>query len=196
MVRLAVLVCALALSVGVVWHFGGPRGPTLAEVQHLLAPRLVEKQPRRMMVVRGTASNAQQVAAAALSHLFRVFFKLVDGSPGAPSGRWWNLTDGYIRGEIGLEVPLTFDADASALPEGVEIVTWEYSARVAEVLHVGSYATETPTVDRLRAFAAENGAKFTDSHEEEYLRGPGMLFAGNPDTYLTLIRSSTETSST
>ena len=25
-------------------------------------------------------------------------------------------------------------------------------------------------------------------HEEEYLRGPGMLFAGDPGTYLTLIR--------
>jgi hypothetical protein len=25
-------------------------------------------------------------------------------------------------------------------------------------------------------------------HEEEYIKGPGMIFAGNPETYLTIIR--------
>ena len=32
------------------------------------------------------------------------------------------------------------------------------------------------------------GYEVSGLHEEDYLKGPGFLFAGNPDEYLTLIR--------
>jgi hypothetical protein len=35
---------------------------------------------------------------------------------------------------------------------------------------------------------ADQGYEIAGPHEEEYLRGPGMLFAGDPEGYLTLIR--------
>jgi effector-binding domain-containing protein len=64
---------------------------------------------------------------------------------------------------------------------------WEYGL-VAEILHIGSYDTEEPTVDRLTKFIEDNGYRIIGDHEEEYVKGPGMFFKGNPDKYRTIIR--------
>jgi hypothetical protein len=53
---------------------------------------------------------------------------------------------------------------------------------------VGGYDKEKPTIERLKAFIEQSGYEIAGLHEEEYLRGPGMIFRGNPDTYLTIIR--------
>jgi effector-binding domain-containing protein len=76
------------------------------------------------------------------------------------------------KAEDGLEVALT---------------TWDYGD-VAEILHVGPYSEEDATIGRLKAFIADQGYEIAGLHEEEYLRGPGMLFAGDPRSYLTFIR--------
>ena len=53
----------------------------------------------------------------------------------------------------------------------VEIETWEYG-RIAEVLHVGTYAEEEPTINLLHDFIAEQGLEIAGPHEEEYLTRP------------------------
>jgi hypothetical protein len=68
---------------------------------------------------------------------------------------------------------------------GVE--TWEYGD-VAEVLHIGPYSEELADINRLHAFVAGSGRQVVGEHEEEYIRGPGMIFAGDPRKYLTIIR--------
>ncbi|NNM05918.1 MAG: hypothetical protein HKO65_12580 [Gemmatimonadetes bacterium] len=69
----------------------------------------------------------------------------------------------------------------------VELTTWEYG-EVAQILHVGRWDAEVSTVDSLHGFLRSQGYQISGQHEEEYLKGPGFLFAGNPDEYLTLIR--------
>jgi effector-binding domain-containing protein len=59
---------------------------------------------------------------------------------------------------------------------------------VAEILHVGSYSSEEPDIRRLHAFVESKGYRVIGDHEEEYVKGPGMFFAGDPDKYLTIIR--------
>jgi effector-binding domain-containing protein len=59
---------------------------------------------------------------------------------------------------------------------------------VAEILHIGSYDKEKPTVDRLTKFISDNGYRIIGDHEEEYVKGPGMLFKGNSENYRTIIR--------
>jgi effector-binding domain-containing protein len=89
-----------------------------------------------------------------------------------------------------MPVPDSVTALPSKGPEAgleVALATWEYG-EVAEILHVGPYSAEEPTVARLKSFIAERGYEIAGAHEEEYLRGPGMLFAGDPGSYLTLIR--------
>ena len=70
----------------------------------------------------------------------------------------------------------------------VELATWEYG-EVAEILHVGPYSEETPTIERLHAFIGVSGYEIRGDHEEEYLRGPGMPFIRvSPEDYYTIIR--------
>jgi hypothetical protein len=39
-------------------------------------------------------------------------------------------------------------------------------------LHIGGYDQETPTVQRLQKFIADNGYEVAGAHEEEYLTKP------------------------
>jgi len=64
---------------------------------------------------------------------------------------------------------------------------WEYG-NVAEILHIGPYSEESHTIEMLYKFIEENGYKIAGYHEEEYLKGPGWLFKGNPKKYQTIIR--------
>jgi hypothetical protein len=42
----------------------------------------------------------------------------------------------------------------------------------AQVMHIGTYAAETPTIERLHAFIAEQGYERTGKHHEIYLSDP------------------------
>jgi hypothetical protein len=72
----------------------------------------------------------------------------------------------------GIPVP----EDTTSLPQkvpGVEVKleTWRYGT-VAQILHLGAYDQEMPTVDRLHKFIADSGYEVTGVHEEEYLTKP------------------------
>jgi len=73
---------------------------------------------------------------------------------------------------IGLPLP----EDTTSLPQkvgGVEVKveTWEYGT-VAQILHLGPYDQEEPTILRLHKFIEENGYEIAGVHEEEYLTTP------------------------
>ncbi|MHB8925491.1 MAG: GyrI-like domain-containing protein [Coriobacteriia bacterium] len=53
----------------------------------------------------------------------------------------------------------------------VTIETWEYGT-VAQVLYIGAYSDETPTIEALHAFIAEEGYEIIGAHEEEYQSRP------------------------
>ena len=73
---------------------------------------------------------------------------------------------------LGLPIP----EDVTSLPQkvpGVEvrIETWDYGT-VAQILHLGPYSEEGPTVERIHKFIKENGYEIAGMHEEEYLTTP------------------------
>jgi hypothetical protein len=73
---------------------------------------------------------------------------------------------------IGLPIP----EDTTSLPQkvsGIEvkIETWEYGT-VGQILHIGRYDQETPNIEKLHKFIAENGYEIAGVHEEEYLTMP------------------------
>lgn len=83
-------------------------------------------------------------------------------------------------------------AAAAAAEAGVvRIEDWAYGD-YAQVLHVGPYADEAPTVARLKARVKEltNGAlrALEPSHEEEYLLTSGAVVSVDPKRWRTLIR--------
>ena len=93
-------------------------------------------------------------------------------------------------GRYALPVPETVEAlPGRAGTEGMRasITTWEYG-EIAEILHVGPYDREQPTIARLKAFVEAEGYELVGGHEEEYLLGPTLAGPGDPEEYLTILR--------
>jgi len=71
---------------------------------------------------------------------------------------------------------LPIPEETASLPQKVattevKIETWEYGP-VAQILHLGTYDQEEPTINRLHRFIEDNGYEITGMHEEEYLTTP------------------------
>ena len=72
------------------------------------------------------------------------------------------------------------------LPRLADIRVQSYTeGTCVQVLHIGPYAAETPTVEHLRAFAAEKGFEFSGIHHEIYLSDPGRTA---PEKLKTILR--------
>ena len=57
--------------------------------------------------------------------------------------------------------------------------------RAAQVLHLGPYAAEGPTIERLHAFIRENGLRMREKHHEIYLGDPRRA---TPERLKTILR--------
>ena len=73
---------------------------------------------------------------------------------------------------VGLPIP----EDTISLPQKVpnievKIEPWQYGT-VAQILHLGPYDQECPTVERLYQFIKDSGYEVAGVHEEEYLTSP------------------------
>ena len=73
---------------------------------------------------------------------------------------------------VGLPIP----EDATSLPQKVpnievKIEPWQYGT-VAQILHLGPYDQECPTIKRLHQFIKDSGYEIAGVHEEEYLTSP------------------------
>jgi hypothetical protein len=102
----------------------------------------------------------------------------VDMPMGAPRARWdWAPgapTTTNLEGDWALVVPDgTLEEDLPQKSEGlhVGISRWGYG-ECARILHLGPYADEPPTVERLRAFIDASGYEVAGMHEEWYLSQP------------------------
>jgi hypothetical protein len=57
--------------------------------------------------------------------------------------------------------------------------------RAAQVMHIGPYSAEKPTIDRVHAYIAERGGKPTGKHHEIYVGDPSK---SAPEKLKTIIR--------
>jgi len=183
----------IALIVMAVLFFFAMRGPDLAKYQYLKDPQITQKPNQKMLVVE-TKGDPNIVGAKAFALLFKVYFKTVKGGKmQIPRARWpqdlGTSLDEWV-GLYALPVPETTEKLPDIKPEkGLKLylAEWEYGT-VAEILHIGPYNKETPTIDRLKKFIHNNGYYIVGLHEEEYLKGPGMFGPGDSKKYQTIIR--------
>jgi hypothetical protein len=138
-----------------------------------------------MAVVRSTGDPGEvgeRVFKALYGAVYGLKFALkkegVAYKVGTPRARWF-------AGEDWRDVPREAWEAAWAIPvpEGtsdlvqkdadypVTVETWQYGT-VAQILHLGPYAEEEPTIERLHAFIEEEGYRIVGPHEEEYLSRP------------------------
>jgi DNA-binding PadR family transcriptional regulator len=157
-------------------------------------PEIAEK-PSQLMAVVHTVGDPTDVGNRVFPALYGAAYGLkfalkkqgVEFKVGAPAARWFGGPDWATTPRETWEA-----AWAIPLPEGttevpqkdpetpVTIETWEYGT-VAQVLYIGAYADETPTIEQLHAYIAEQGYEICGPHEEEYQSRPD---AKNPKTVI------------
>ncbi len=157
----------------------------LAQYDVLKEPRISQMPAQKMLVVE-MKGDPNIVAQQAYGLLFKVFFSIKGARMAAPRARWTESLSAPKNEWVGLyALPVS---EQTSLPDGsggAKLEVWQYGD-VAEILHVGSYADEAPTIQRLMKFLAEKGYAVTGPHEEEYLKGPES--GPNTAEYRTIIR--------
>jgi len=179
-------------------------GPKPEDFRHLETPRIVEKADQR--VIRADFDgDPETVIKDAYGKLFSVFYGLdgVSKWPGAvaPLARYHDFDqllakvgEGKLkevpwRGFVALPVPpsvTSLPAEAGEGPYSVRLETLAYGS-VAEIVHFGPYEAEPPTIQRLAGYIGDQGYEYVGLHEEEYIKGPGLLPV-DPQDYITIIR--------
>ncbi len=194
MKKAMIISAVLGLFVLLALWFFLASGPDLASYEPLREPRIVT-MPGQTMLEATVTGDPAEAGKKAFGSLFKIYYKVIGSSKergtAIPRARWpkpFSTPRNEWIGIYGLPVP----ADITVLPEQkgpvrVKLATWEYG-EVAEILHVGPYSTEPQTIGKLLAFIKSRGYRISGPHEEEYLRGPGLLFAGDPAGYYTIIR--------
>ncbi|MBI2872509.1 MAG: GyrI-like domain-containing protein [Chloroflexi bacterium] len=148
-------------------------------------PQVLEMPPQKMAVVRAKGAPDKvfpEVMPALYGSVYTLKFdRKKQGLPDfkvtglrarypdahlVPKDQWTHI--------MGLPVP----QDTTSLPQKVpavevKIETWDYGT-VAQILHLGPYDQEYPTVERLRQFIEASGYEIGSVHEEEYLSRPDV----------------------
>jgi effector-binding domain-containing protein len=173
----------------------GMKGPDLSHYEHLIEPRITSMEDQKVLVVEA-AGNPENIREKAFLLLFKYYINI----KGVPRGRnqpapraRWPQRPGSMKTEWKGLYAMPVPEQVTDLPEyqlneiKIGASTWEYG-EVAEILHIGPYTEEGPTVERLRQFVKDRGYVIVGGHEEEYLRSSVMFFETDPDDFYTIIR--------
>ena len=197
--------------VGLAAYLLSRKGSDLSAYLALKEPRIARKEKERVLEVE-FEGRADTVIKQAYSVLFKAYF----GAKGSPKGpamkppkaRYVLPPETWLGGDKSeldkrLNEFSSHDWKGSVaipIPEGIpmpergpgaggmraRVGSWEYG-EVGEILHLGPYETEPPTIKKLMDYVAAQGYKIVGDHEEEYLKGPGMAMVA-PKDYWTIIR--------
>jgi len=170
----------------------------LKQFETLKDPRITQKNPMNMLVYE-LEGDPNDTAGKAYSVLFKVAYKLKNARQGLeeepPRARWpkpFDIPSKQWLGQFALPINssiITLPSEIQKEYPNLKIETWEYGT-VAEILHIGSYTKEQPSVQKLTEFIQKSGYKISGIHEEEYLKAGGMFFKGDENEYYTILRCS------
>jgi len=176
-------------------------------------PRLVETRPAKYLAIAGSgdpngAGFSEKVGALyAVAFTVKMAWKKAgrDYKVAGLEGLWWGVGRGEWmidqaraewRWKVLIRVPdfvsaKDVTAAAKALltrgkPKAVANVKLETlrQGRCVQMLHVGPYLNEGPTMDAMLAFAKAQGLRFTGRHHEIYLSDPRRVKAEKLRTIL------------
>lgn len=137
-----------------------------------------ELEPLRVAYMRyeGDVTKANRVIP-------KVFQAIRGKTNGAPFFSYLSMQPDTKQGVLELCVP------TEELPcnPGIEIQVMPRFKAVC-VTHIGSYATLSLAYAAIDQYAARHSLKITAPFREVFIKGPGMLFKGNPETYITEIQ--------
>jgi len=158
----------------------------LSQFASLKEPRLRTIPAQKMLVVE-SKGDPNVSGQQGFGLLFKIFFSIPGARMAPPRARWLGGLNAPKNEWVGL-FALPLPDQVTSLPPGstgAKIDIWPYG-EVAEILHVGGYDQEAPTVEKLIKFIADKGYEIAGPHEEEYLKGPES--GPNAAEYQTIIR--------
>lgn len=178
--------------------------PKPEDYAHLVEPRITEVPDKHALKV-DFEGDPDIVIKEAFGKLFKTYYSL-KGVPKlkekpTPIARYEgfddlvdNLTSAELKkrpwkGFVSIEVPKSITSlsnKAIASPYPLRVETLSYGT-VAEIVHFGTYESETPTIKKLKKYIESQGYEITGLHEEDYIKGPGSIFT-SPKDYITIIR--------
>jgi hypothetical protein len=168
-------------------------GVNIKNFEYLKEPRIINLERQKVLYIETFGDPNDNNGA--IGALYQTYFKLKFKGKKmiAPKARWPKPLDTPKNEWIGIWA-LNVPEEINSVPMiknskyQVKIGYWEYG-QVAEILHLGPYDKEVPAVDKLKKFVTEKGYMvMPETHEEEYIKGPGMFGKGNPEKYITIIR--------
>ncbi|HIQ16265.1 MAG TPA: hypothetical protein EYH38_12005 [Leucothrix sp.] len=205
MLKTVLIIVAVLLLVGIAFFFMIVKGPDVTKYEYLQKPQITTIPDTNVLAVSfsTTADGLKEV----FGFLFKNYLK-IKGVPKMP----WKMPSSAARYDNALDfdmeaekreatfknmiwegvVAIPLPANITNLSESkhdkltARITTWEYG-ETAEILHIGPYEKEAPTVKELKDYIDKQGYEITGLHEEVYLRGPGTPFC-KPKNYYTIIR--------
>ena len=157
------------------------------------------------------SAEYQEAISALYSLAYTIKFKVkkgpqaIDFSVGALEGLWWvpNMDLFSIEDRSAWEWTMMIMQPELVTPELLEEMRREvlkkkplaalakvrlevfHEGPSAQIMHVGPYSTEGPSVAKLHHFISEQGYQLSGKHHEIYLKDPNRT---NPDKLLTILR--------
>jgi len=164
-------------------------------------PELVEVPEQEFLMVDGKGDPDGPVYAAAVAALYKPAYTLrfalkragVDRKVAPLEGLWWsdNIADFAAGGDRSrwnwtMMIGLPPEAADLTVPvsEGVRRERF-HEGLCAQARHIGPYATEPETLDRLHAFITDSGYAISGHHHEIYLSDPRRTA---PERLKTILR--------
>ena len=169
----------------------------MQKYEHLKSPQISQKAAMQV-IVQERVGDPNETVSAAFGDLYGAYYSLDDAKVEEPwpRSRWdLNIMENEVpmsewRGTFAVPVAAAvkeLPAEYATQEFPIRLETWDYGT-VAEMLHIGSYEDMEGSISKLQGFVTEQGYRIAGQHEEEYLKGPGMIFEGNPDEYVTILR--------
>ncbi|BCL62828.1 hypothetical protein DGMP_35210 [Desulfomarina profundi] len=205
MIQFVLIVLAALLACGGIFLFLLIKGPDLSGYQHLRNPRVTTPGDTTVLVVPFTATTDE--LKGVFGFLMKNYFKLkgvvkIPWKIPPTSARYENALDFDMpaekrqhvfanmiwRGEAAIPLPSAVTELPKLKHDTLSaVIDHRHYGKMAEILHLGPYENEAPTVNRLKKYITEKGYEISGPHEEVYLRSPGTPFC-KPERYVTLIR--------
>jgi len=158
----------------------------------------IAEMPAQLMAAVHTVGDPEETGSKAFPALYGAAYGLkfalkkegIEYKVSPPRARWFGGPDWATtpRSEWKAVWAIAIPDGTTTVPQKdpetpVVIETWEYGT-IAQILHIGGYDEEEPTINQLHAFIAEQGYEIAGPHEEEYQSRPGAV----PEKMKTVIR--------
>jgi hypothetical protein len=156
-------------------------------------PALVDVGPARYLAIAGYGRPGGPEFTAAVGALYTLSFTIKMASKAAGSdyavskleGLWWKdgssvewtwqllirVPEFITRKHLTEAVTRLLEREKDEMVSHVTLETLD-EGKCVQMLHVGPYSAEQPTIARMRAFAKQQGLSFSGRHHEIYLSDP------------------------